>query len=251
MTIGRSARRVLIVCAATAACGMTIGVGPASAASTAPTTNGGLLGLGTLVSGLTTGVSNTLSDALAPTVATTHSSPATAQQSASTPAQPSDSSSKSSGADTVTASAAPLSLGSVLESLPVLGPVVTPLVEDLPILGGKATPAISPSTPTSTSTAPVSAIVHSATTPQAGALGSTWTRSTPADTAPVVQPHTSGSNDSPITRLPGDILSGLKSGKAEVGAAAVALIILGGVAVAGAAGAAGAAGRRQFVGGPW
>jgi hypothetical protein len=249
MTIGRSARRVLIVCAATAACGMTIGVGPASAASTAPTTNGGLLGLGTLVSGLTTGVSNTLSDALAPTVATTHSSPATAQQSASTPAQPSDSSSKSSGADTVTASAAPLSLGSVLESLPVLGPVVTPLVEDLPILGGKATPAISPSTPTST--APVSATVHSVTTPQADPKGSTWTYSTPAKTTPVVPSPGGGGDPNPGSPILHGLINSLASGKAEVGAAAVALIILGGVAVAGAAGAAGAAGRRQFVGGPW
>jgi hypothetical protein len=248
MTIGRSARRVLIVCAATAACGMTIGVGPASAASTAPTTNGGLLGLGTLVNGLTTGVSNTLSDALAPAAATTHSSPATAQQSTSTPAQSSDSSSKSSGADTVTASAAPLSLGSVLESLPVLGPVVTPLVEDLPILGGKATPAVSPSTPTST--APVSATVHSVTTPQADPRGSTWTYSTPAKTTPVV-PAPGSDDPNPVSPILHGFINNLTSGKAEVGAAAVALIILGGVAVAGAAGAAGAAGRRQFVGGPW
>jgi hypothetical protein len=248
MTIGRSARRVLIVCAATAACGMTIGVGPASAASTAPTNNGGLLGLGTLVDGLTTGVSNTLSDALAPATATTHASPATAQQSTSTPAQSSDSSSKSSGADTVTASAAPLSLGSVLESLPVLGPVVTPLVEDLPILGGKATPAVSPSPPTST--APVSAIVHMST-PQAAAPGSTWTRSTPSVPA-AIPPSKYNDNRGglPGALNPSHYLPSL-SGKAEVGAAAVALIILGGVAVAGAAGAAGAAGRRQFVGGPW
>jgi hypothetical protein len=243
MTIGRSARRVLIVCAATAACGMTIGVGPASAASAAPTNNGGLLGLGTLVNGLTTGVSNTLSTALAPAAAT-------AQQSttpASTAATSSDSSSKSSGSSTVTASAAPLSLGSVLESLPVLGPVLTPLVEDVPILGGKATPAISPSTP-SGSTPAAPATVHM-TTPQADPKGSTWTRSTPAKTTPVV-PSSGSGDENPVSPLQG-LINTVTSGKAEVGAAAVALIILGGVAVAGAAGAAGATGRRQFVGGPW
>ncbi|HEX3610258.1 MAG TPA: hypothetical protein VHU88_01085, partial [Sporichthyaceae bacterium] len=145
---------------------------------------------------------------------------------------------------------APLSLGSVLESLPVLGPVVTPLVEDLPILGGKATPAVSPSTPTSTAPTPTAPATVHMTTPQVAVPGSTWTkRSTPSDPGTISPSHNNDPGDqpslNPFTYVPHI------SAKAEVGAAAVALIILGGVAVAGAAGAAGAAGRRQFVGGPW
>ena len=253
MTVGRSARRVLIVCAATAACGA-IGAVPASAAST---DSEGLLGLNHLVNGLT----NTLAPALGaqPTTGATvqsHVVPASGGGSGTAQASTGASSSDT----TITASAAPKSLGSVLEGLPILGPVVTPLVEDVPILGGKSSSAPTSSDPTSsnpTSTGSSPGIMH-LTTPQDSAKGSTWTYSnTATGAAPVVKaPGNTSDNGNGYPGLPSlpdpsKIFPALVAAKAEVGAAAVALIILGGVAVAGAAGAAGAAGRRQFVGGPW
>jgi len=217
MLIGRSARRLLIVSTAVTVCGV-MGAGSAAAATTSDSDD--LLGLGGLLNSLALPVTQTLQPALAP-----HS----------------DNSSPT--------------LGSTLESLPVLGPVVTPVVKALPLLTA--------TTPKSSSTAPATpsggTTTHRTTTTKpAGQIGSTWTapRTMTPDPAPVVNPTplSSGPGESAVQKVQNvvnSLLPTTTAGKAELGAAAVALIILGGVAVAGAAGAAGATGRRQFVGGPW
>jgi hypothetical protein len=207
MSIGRSARRVLIVCTTATVCGAWV-AGPAAAASTDSTD---LLGLGGLVSSLTQPQ---------PAAAAPHS-----------------------------ASTSNSSLVDTLESLPILGPVLKPVVNSVPLLGSGTN-----STP-STPAAPVPAgnIANRIPTTQLPATGSTWTMSHVADPAPAAQvqkpPADAGDGSSGglfhLPSLP------VVAGKTELGVAALALIILGGVAVAGAAGAAGAAGRRQFVGGPW
>jgi hypothetical protein len=214
MSIGRSARRMLIVCTATTACGA-LGAGPAAAASTNSTD---LLGLGKLLGSLT--------------------QPSPVATNSTTP---------------------PPNLGSTLSGLPVLGPVITPVitpvVKALPLLGSPA-PAKPATVPTTPKTTPDTS-ERTATVQPAAPSGSTWTapRTMTVDPAPVAQ-HSDHSD--PVANAGQAIKSALShvlpataAGKAELGAAAVALIILGGVAVAGAAGAAGAAGRRQFIGGPW
>src|SRR5438309_1728499 len=104
MSIGRSTRRVLIVCATATVCGAWI-AGPAAAAST---DSPDLLGLGGLVTSL-----------------------AQPQESAAAPHS---------------ASTANSSLVGTLESLPVLGPVLKPVVDSLPLLGSGT--HSTPSTPT-------------------------------------------------------------------------------------------------------
>jgi hypothetical protein len=223
MLIGRSARRLLIVCTAVGVCGV-LGAGPAAAATTSDSDD--LLGLGGLLNSLTAPVTQTLAPALVANSAT-----------APTP-----------------------TLGSTLEDLPVLGPVVTPVVKALPLLSA-TTPTRSSSTPVKPPTTSGGTTTHrvTTTTPASPITGSTWTapRTATADPAPLQNTDNGGGNgggSSILPSLPGGLTSLLPTtpaGKAELGAAAVALIVLGGVAVAGAAGAAGATGRRQFVGGPW
>ncbi|HEX3827885.1 MAG TPA: hypothetical protein VHV82_11500 [Sporichthyaceae bacterium] len=219
MLIGRSARRLLIVSTAVTVCGV-LGAGSAAAATTSDSED--LLGLGGLLNSLTLPVTQTLQPALAPN--SDNSSP---------------------------------TLGSTLESLPVLGPVVTPLVKALPLLTAQA-PTKSSSTPAKPLTTGGGTTTHRTTTAQPTDMGSTWTapRIVTPDPAPVITPSqiSSDPGDSPaqqVQNMVKNLLPTTAAGKAELGAAAIALIILGGVAVAGAAGAAGATGRRQFVGGPW
>jgi hypothetical protein len=219
MLIGRSARRLLIVSTAVTVCGV-LGAGSAAAATTSDSED--LLGLGGLLNSLTLPVTQTLQPALAPN--SDNSSP---------------------------------TLGSTLESLPVLGPVVTPLVKALPLLTAQA-PTKSSSTPARVpTTSGTSTMQRAMSTKPASQTGSTWTAPrivTPDPAPPVTNSDPGGGGGISLPSLPGGLKSFLPNtaaGKAELGAAAIALIILGGVAVAGAAGAAGATGRRQFVGGPW
>jgi hypothetical protein len=210
MSIGRSARRLLIVCAATAVCGA-LGAGPAAAATTEPTD---LLGLGQLL--------NSLKQQPAATTNSTTQSPTLGS-----------------------------ALGTTLTDLPVLGPVVTPVVKALPILNS---PTPAKHTAPAAATTPTPDTAKRTTVQPAAPTGSTWTapRTATTDPAPVIPPsHGSGIDPAQIVPKLMSLLPTAAASKAEVGAAAVALIILGGVAVAGAAGAAGAAGRRQFIGGPW
>lgn len=236
MSINRkSSRRVLIVCAAVVMCGA-LGAGPAAAASTpsSPSTPeaksdpaGDLLGLGALL-----GATNLVAS----------DQPAV---------QP------------VTGSLAGVT--NALRGLPVLGPVVGGVADDtLPLLGvgtsGKpvtAAPApVSGAGAAAAGVVPKAAVGPLASVASVARPGSTWTA-----------PHTAGSGDSaPVKSAPHEtVISAARhiaanvasmvpstaSGRAEMGAAAVALIVLGGVAIAGAAGAAGFVSRRQIVGGPW
>jgi hypothetical protein len=145
----------------------------------------------------------------------------------------------------------------VVRGLPLLGPALGGVVDSLPLLGSGA--------PTAGSTGSGSSPAKPATTTSNGhhtgtttvsRTGSTWTAPMPPGLM-----DTSGSSDSShhsglenaAARVQNmaSLLPQSAAGKAGLGAAALALIVLGGVAVTGAAGAAGAAGRREFIGGAW
>jgi hypothetical protein len=149
-----------------------------------------------------------------------------------------------------------LSLAKVVRGLPLLGPALGGVVDSLPLLGSGAPAAGStgsgspPADP-----APATSNGHHKGTKVATRTGSTWTAPKPPgllDTSAGGGSHHHGVGDATATvRNVASLLPQSTAGKAGLGAAALALIVLGGVAVTGAAGAAGAAGRREYIGGAW
>jgi hypothetical protein len=157
------------------------------------------------------------------------------------------------GADAVDESSG---LVKVVRDLPLLGPALGGVVDSLPLLGSGAPAAGSTgsgSSPAKPATATSNGHHHGTKT--VSRTGSTWTAPMP----PALQDSGSGgsSHHSSIggaaatVRNVASMLPEGAAAKAGLGAAALALIVLGGVAVTGAAGAAGAAGRREFIGGAW
>lgn len=150
------------------------------------------------------------------------------------------------------------SLSGTVKKLPLLGGLLGGVVDGLG-LGSADEPApAAPATPVKPA-APVknSGKAESSNKPSMGPqmspVGSTWTAPRNAGTVePAGGPGRGVAGTAvDVVRSLSSVLPETAAGKAGVGAAAVALIVLGGVAVAGAAGAAGAAGRRQLVGGAW
>jgi hypothetical protein len=150
-------------------------------------------------------------------------------------------------------------LAKVIRDLPLLGPALGGVVDSLPLLGSGAPAAGStgsgspPAKP-----APATSNGHhtSTDTTKASRTGSTWTAPMPPglmDTSVSggSSHHSAVGDASATVQRVASLLPESAAGKAGLGAAALALIVLGGVAVTGAAGAAGAAGRREFIGGAW
>jgi hypothetical protein len=148
------------------------------------------------------------------------------------------------------------SLAKIVSGLPLLGPTLGGVVDSLPLLGSGAPAAGStgsgspPGKPGATSSG------HHDSTRTVARTGSTWTAPKPPGLMNV--PSSDGSSHhsemggaAAAVRNVASLLPQSTAGKAGLGAAAMALIVLGGVAVTGAAGAAGAAGRREFIGGAW
>ncbi|MBA3743874.1 hypothetical protein [Sporichthya sp.] len=152
---------------------------------------------------------------------------------------------------------------------PVLGKTVdnlTKTTKELPLLGGVVgglTDTLGLSEPTHVSEAPT---VPAPAQPAKGGgkvdrvdsiapVGSTWTM--PMEQAPAAQPvveSTEKPSPGGLGGLISDVKSIFPSNAAEAaavgaGAATVALIVLGGIAITGAAGAASAAGRRGLING--
>lgn len=158
-------------------------------------------------------------------------------------------------------------LSGTVEELPLLGPVLAPVVEELPLLGSSDAPAapaipapVARANPAPTKPAPLEnagkadSAQRPISRPEMSPVGSTWTAPRNVGTSREPSPASGGGVSgaaADVVRSVSALLPESATGKAGVGAAAVALIVLGGVAVAGAAGAAGAAGRRQLVGGAW
>jgi hypothetical protein len=148
------------------------------------------------------------------------------------------------------------SLGKVIRDLPLLGPALGGVVDSLPLLGAGAPAAGSTSSGSSPAEpAPTTSNGHHSTT-TVSRTGSTWTAPMlPGLTGSGVSggsSHHHGLGDAAATvRNMASLLPESAAAKAGLGAAALAFIVLGGVAVTGAAGAAGAAGRRDFIGGAW
>jgi hypothetical protein len=217
--------RAAIVVASVALCGVA-GAGSASAATmpaAEPQTD--VLGLGQLLGGLTDGLTDTLGlGATAPV-----------------------------GADAGDESP---SLAKIISGLPLLGPTLGGVVDSLPLLGSGA-PAAGPTGSGSppAKPGPATSSGHHSSTSTVTRNGSTWTAPKPPglmDTSSSGGSSHHGMDGAAATvRNVASLLPQTTAGKAGLGAAALALIVLGGVAVTGAAGAAGAAGRREFIGGAW
>jgi hypothetical protein len=233
VTSGRAA----VVVTTIALCGVA-GAGSASAATepAAAPQSADLLNLAPLVSGLTdglAGVTGGLTDTLGLTKTT---APV--------------------GADAVDESSG---LVKVVRDLPLLGPALGGVVDSLPLLGSGAPAAGSTGSGSSPAKpAPATSNGHHRTTSTVSRTGSTWTAPTQPgllDSGGGVSggsSHHHGVGDAgAAVRNVASLLPESAAGKAGLGAAALALIVLGGVAVTGAAGAAGAAGRREFIGGAW
>jgi hypothetical protein len=219
------------------------GAGSASASSSTAATQGDLLGLNALVGGVTA--------ALTGSQATSGG-----DDSATRPAGKSIS--------TTAAVTEGTGLAGTVEKLPLVGPLLGSVVADLG-LGETEKPAPvvapQPAKPAKPAVAPAPAkdkgttdrAVTPVRKPQMSPTGSTWTA---PRVGTVDEPASSplggvAESAADVVRSVSALLPETTAGKAGVGAAAVALIVLGGVAVAGAAGAAGAAGRRGLVGGAW
>ncbi len=158
------------------------------------------------------------------------------------------------------------SLAGTISKLPLLGSILAPVVAELPLLGDTDKPAPAVVAPAKPSKPAPAAPVKNAgkaesvqkpviSKPEMSPVGSTWTA--PRNAGTVNEP-TGGSGGGGVTGAAADVVRSVSAllpetaaGKAGMGAAALALIVLGGVAVAGAAGAAGAAGRRSLIGGAW
>ena len=228
-------RRVATVGVVLTACGLA-GAGSASASSGTAAPQGDLLGLNALVGGVTTALTGPQ------------------QETGGAAARPAGEANTEDGlAGTV--SKLPL-LG------PILGPIVGPVVAGLPLLGNADKPAAAespaqPEKPGAPAPAKDNGTVDRGKTPVAkpemSPVGSTWTAPRNAGT---VHESSEGSGGvagaaAEAIRSVSSLLPETAAGKVGMGAAAVGLIVLGGIAVAGAAGAAGAAGRRGLVGGAW
>jgi hypothetical protein len=139
------------------------------------------------------------------------------------------------------------------KALPLLGGAVGGVTDDL----GLSEPAQTVSHPTVPQTVtpakPAKTGGKHRRVEQAASVGSTWTM--PMEQAPVAQPvvpTTEKPSRGPLGGLADDIRAIFPSNAAEAagaGAATVALIVLGGIAITGAAGAASAAGRRSLING--
>lgn len=156
-------------------------------------------------------------------------------------------------------------LAGTVEKLPLVGPLLGSVVADLG-LGDTEKPApavVAPEKPAKPAAPAAPAPVKNdgkvdrekspIAKPQMSPVGSTWT----APRVGTVDEPAGGplggvaESAAEVVRSVSALLPETTAGKAGVGAAAVGLIVLGGIAVAGAAGAAGAAGRRGLVGGAW
>lgn len=234
-------RRVATVGVALTVCGIA-GVGSASASSTTTAAQDDLLGLNALVGGVTAALTGPQENS-------------GGGGSAARPAGGSDPTSLTASEGT--------GLAGTVEKLPLLGPILAPAVADLGLgeIEKSAPAAPSVAKPEKFAPAPVkdNGKAERATTPvtkgQRSPAGSTWTA--PRNAGTVENPSGGsgigavGGAAADVVRSVSAVLPETAAGKAGMGAAAVALIVLGGVAVAGAAGAAGAAGRRGLVGGAW
>jgi hypothetical protein len=148
------------------------------------------------------------------------------------------------------------SLAQIVSGLPVLGPTLGGVVDSLPLLGSGAPAAGSTGSGSSPGKPGATSSGHHKSTGTVARNGSTWTAPKPPGllNTPSTDDssHSSGGGGaSAAVRNVASLLPQSTAGKAGLGAAALALIVLGGVAVTGAAGAAGAAGRREFIGGAW
>jgi len=233
-----SGRRAAVVVTTIALCGVA-GVGTASAATepAAAPQSGDLLNLAPLVSGLTESLADVtggLTDTLG-------------LQKTTAPV----------GADAVDESSG---LVKVVRDLPLLGPALGGVVDSLPLLGSGAPAAGSTGSGSSPAVpAPATSNGHHKGTKTVSRTGSTWTAPTPpglmntaSGSGSTSHHHGVGVGDAAAAvRNVASLLPESAAGKAGLGAAALALIVLGGVAVTGAAGAAGAAGRREYIGGAW
>lgn len=156
-------------------------------------------------------------------------------------------------------------LEGTVKKLPLLGGLLGGVVDGLGLgSADEPAPAAKPAAPAKPAVVPVKGSGKAESSnrpsmgPQMSPVGSTWTAPRNAGTVEPAGPKGMDGVGRGVAGTAVDIVRSLSSalpdtaaGKAGVGAAAVALIVLGGVAVAGAAGAAGAAGRRQLVGGAW